>query len=192
MSNKTVSVTGLEETLTMLDELGKKGDSIARQASSKAATAIRQGFLIRMMSGSTGLSRRTILRYSYTQKATPKYESARVNFSGAGIPATEYRYKMKRTGSSPTRAQILVDWLGGQKLAAGFINPLGKNKAPLATRSQKTLANGKGYTYRKKLGTALAPSLATLYLALPERDVETEAGDVLNNELVKLLDDLLD
>jgi len=190
-NNRSVTVTGLDETIKMLDDLGKKGDQIARNASSRAATLMRQGYLVQAMTSATGLSRRTIMRYSYVKRATPKYESARINFSGSGIPATEYKYSLKRT-SVATRAQVLVEWLGGQKLAAGFINPLGKAKHPLMTRSQKTTRNGKSYTYRKPLQTALAPSLATLYLSLPEGEVDNEASEILSRELVTLLDELLD
>ena len=191
MSNsRTATLSGLEETLRMLDELGKKGDQIAREASSRAATLIRQTYLVQAMTSDTGLNRRTIMRYSYLKKATPKYDAARINFSGSGIPATEYKYSMKKL--APTRAQILVDWLGGQKLAAGFINPLGKAKHPLRTRSQKMLSNSKNYTYRKKTEPALAPSLAKLYLSLPEGEVENESTTILSSELVTLLDELLD
>lgn len=131
------------------------------------------------------------MRYSYVKKATAKFENARINFSGAGIPVREYRYSMRRI--TDTRAQILVAWVGGgTKVAAGFINPLGKSKMPLSSRSQKAARGGKVYTYRKrKMTEALGPSLATAYLALPENEVAAQASTVLSAELVALLDDLL-
>src|SRR5690554_1665017 len=108
-SGRTARLSGLDEVLNMLERLGQEGDKIAREASTKAATLIRQTYLVQALSNNTGLKRSIIMRYTYVKRATPKYQAARINFSGAGIPATEYRYSMKRV--APTRAQILVNWI---------------------------------------------------------------------------------
>ena len=188
----TVSLTGLDDILSLLDRLGKQGDDIAREAATKAATLLRQTYIVQAFSGETGLKRSTIMRYTYIKKATDKYPHARINFSGAGIPVTEFRYRYQRKGAQATRAKIIVDFVGGEKVAAGFINPLGKNKTPLSSASQRTTKNGKTYKYRNtKPEAALAPSLATAYQRLDAGQVEKESLTVLSDEIVALLDDLL-
>lgn len=190
MSNATVTVTGLAEVLSWLDELGREGDAVARNAASNAAQMLRDHYIVHALSGDTGLSSAIVRKYARVKKATPKYETARINFSGSGIPVREYRYRARPT-RHPTRAQILIDWVGGgEKVAAGFINPLGK-AVPLSARNQRAGRNGKVYTYRKgKLADAMAPSLASAYLALPESEVAEQASNALSAELVKLLDQI--
>lgn len=185
----SVQLSGLDAVLNQLDALGKEGDKIAREAATRAATLLRQNFLVGLISEQTGISRSVIMRYTYIKRATPKYEHARINFSGAGVEVGEYRYQIKKLDA--TRAQILVDWLGGMKVAAGFVNPSSKSKKPLRTRSQKTLKSGKGYTYETALGNALGPSLATAYLAIPSQAIDREAQKFLGEELINMLDDLL-
>ncbi|GEM_PF-2837750 len=186
--NTTVTTTGLTEIIRQLDELGRQGDTIARSAASAAARQLRDNYIVQALAGATGISTAIVRKAAAVKKATPKYEAARINFSGSGIPVREYNYRARRT-RHPTRAQILVDWIGGgEKVAAGFINPLGTG-VPLSTRNQRAGRNGKTYTYRKgKMTEALGPSLATAYLALPENEVATRAADALNRELVQLLD----
>lgn len=185
-----VTVTGLNDILNQLNNIGRDGDKVAREAATRAATLLRQNYLVSLIKEQTGLKRSVIMDFSYVKKATPKYAHARINFSGAGIPVLEYRYQTRRL--SDTRAQILVDWLGGMKVAAGFVNPKGKNKVPLSSRSQRTTKNGKTYIYRNtKPEDALAPSLATIYLDIPRQAIERESQDALSEELMALLDDLL-
>ena len=189
MSTQTVSLTGLKETLKQLDELGRQGDQIARDAATKAATLLRQTYLVQAISSGTGIKSKTIMRYSYIKKATAKYENARINFSGSGIPVTEYKYRLKRI--TDTRAKIMLEWLGGEKLAAGFINPKGKKRAPLSTVNRKTKGS-KTYTYRQgKMENALGPSLATIFLDMPQGMIKNEAQTLLSRELTTLLDELL-
>lgn len=184
-----VELSGLDAVLNQLHKLGKEGDKIAREAATRAATLVRQNFLVGLISEQTGISRSVIMRYTYIKRATPKYEHARINFSGAGIEVGEYRYQIKKLDA--TRARILVDWLGGMKIAAGFVNPSSKNKHPLRTRSHKTSRSGKGYSYETGLSKALGPSLATAYLAIPSQAIDREAQKFLGEELINMLDDLL-
>ena len=185
----SVKLTGLEDILIQLDRIGKEGDEIAREASTKAATLLRQNYLVSMIRGEVGISRNVIMRYTKLKKATAKYEHARINFSGAGVPVSEYNYRQQRV--SETRARIIIDWVGGEKVAAGFINPKGKKAAPLSSRNQRTTKNGKTYTYKNtRPEEALGLSIATLYQALPSGDIEKEAVKLMGNELIAMLDDI--
>lgn len=185
----SVTLTGLEDILIQLDRIGKEGDKIAREASTKAATLLRQNYLVSMIRGEAGISRNIFMRYTKLKKATAKYENARINFSGAGVPVSEYNYRQQRV--SETRARIIIDWVGGQKIAAGFINPKGKKAAPLSSRSQRTTKNGKTYVYKNtRPEEALGPSIATLYQALPGDGIEKEAVKLMGSELIAMLDDI--
>lgn len=79
---------------------------------------------------------------------------ARVVASSAGLPARAFRHSFELAGH-PTRARIVVAWLKGQKLAAGFINPRGAQKAPLRTRGKHAAPD--------QPKDALAPSAAALF-----------------------------
>ena len=150
---------------------------------------MRQGYLVQAMTSATGLGRRTIMRYSYVKRATPKYESACINFSGSGIPANRIQIQLKRTKGVANTSTNSVEWLR-PKASSRLHQPTGQSQAPAKTRSQKTAKN----TYRKKTEPALAPSLATkLYLiATRRRRLKTNPPQYLSSELVTLLDELLD
>lgn len=185
-----VSLTGIEEVVSMLDRLGREGDNLSNEAATRAATVLRQGYLVSLISGATGIKRSTLLRFMYAKKASKQHPYSRVNFSGAGIPVSEYKYQMRRI--SQTRAQILVNWFGGTKVAAGFINPSSSNKHPLSSRNQKTTKNGKTYTYRNgRLEHALGLSAATAYLAAPQDQINQKAQQTLSEEVIALLDEII-
>jgi hypothetical protein len=179
---------GFNELVKQLDGLGRQGDVLARKVASSAARWLRDSYVVQALSGSTGLSSAIVRKGAVVKAATVKYPSARINFSSSGILVREFNWRARRT-NHPTRAQILVDWIGGsEKVAAGFVNPRGAG-VPLSTRNQRAAKNGKVYTYRKgKMTEAMGPSLAAAYLALPESDVASEAVIALNNELSQALD----
>lgn len=192
MANNNVIVSGLDETINMLDSLGKGADALTRQASTEAANDLRDTWLISTVSGGTGISRGIIRKNARITHASAKWPGAKIYFSSAGIPVEEYNYSQKTAGINATRAQILVDWVtGGKKVAAGFINQYGKRKMPLSTRNEKrkggkTYSNGKG-----QMTAAMGPSLAAAYLDLPENEVQNQAQVRLNDRLTYLLDEAI-
>jgi hypothetical protein len=187
-----VIVSGLDETIKMLDSLGKGADALTRQASTEAANDLRDTWLISEVSGGTGIGRGVIRKNARITRASTKWPGAKIYFSSAGIPVEEYNYSQKAAGINATRSQILVDWVtGGQKVAAGFINQLGKRQTPLSTRNEKR-KGAKTYTYGKgKMTAAMGPSLATAYLDLPENEVQNQAQVRLNDRLTYLLDEAI-
>tara|TARA_R110002167_G_scaffold188319_1_gene389829 strand:- start:12886 stop:13458 length:573 start_codon:yes stop_codon:yes gene_type:complete len=184
----TATLTGLDSTLALLDQLGKRGDAIARQASTEAANDLRNNWMARQLSSHTGISRTIVQKHMAVKRANQKYLNARINFSGAGILVRDYSYTKRVVSTKDNRAQILVDWVGGQKVAAGFINPRGRSQVPLSTRNQKTTKTGKTYTYRRgQMVEAMGPSLASVYLALPEDAVQRQAQVRLAERVTTLL-----
>ena len=213
---RTVQTTGLNETLRQLDELGRQGDEIAREAANAAAKTIRADYIVRQLSRDTGVSQAVLLASSRVQKANRKYPYSRINFSSGGIPVNEYGYRLRPIDA--TRAQILIEWVGGrEKLAAGFINPKGSKQAALTTRNERVTNDrmsirqyrlpgekkrggkkatkqlyGKRYTYYNgRLGFARGPSMATMFKALPEGSLDNTASQQLAAEVVHLLDQYL-
>lgn len=197
MANNNVIVSGLDETISMLDSLGKGADALTRQASTEAANDLRDTWIISELSGKTGISRGVIRKNARIARASAKWPGAKIYFSSAGIPVEEYNYTRKTAGINATRSQILVDWVtGGKKVAAGFINQYGKRKMPLSTRNEKR-KGGKTYSYNKdeygqeQRSAAMGPSLATAYLDLPQNEVQNQAQVRLNDRLTYLLDEAI-
>lgn len=193
MATNYAGLSGMTDVLSLLDELGRKGDDIARKAATQAARTLRSSYLVSAMSRATGIRQAVVLRHMTINDASQKYDSARINFSGAGILVREYSHRHRVVGGQGTRAQIIVDWIGGTKVAAGFINARSQRKTALATRNSKTTKQGKTYTYRQgKMVDAMGPSLAALYQALPDSQVRNEAEQTLSVALGQLLDELID
>lgn len=190
----SATLTGLDATIDLLERLGKQGDKIAQQASTEAAQQLRDNWLISYVSRQTGISTGVVRRQASIKKASNKYPAARINFSGAGILVRDYKHSYRVTGGNGTRAQILVNWIGGsKKVAAGFINARGQRQAALATRNSKTTKGGKTYTYNKgKMVDALGPSLAAAYLAIPENTVQSQAQARMAERVTALLDAFID
>jgi hypothetical protein len=164
----------------MLDSLGKGADALTRQASTEAANDLRDTWLMSELSG-TGVGRGVIRKNARITRASAKWPGAKIYFSSAGISVDEYNYTRKSAGINATRSQVLVDWVtGGKKVAAGFINQLGKRQAPLSTRNVKN-----------KITDAMGPSLAAAYLDLPENEVQNQAQVRLNDRLTYLLDEAI-
>ncbi len=187
----TAAMEGVEETLRYLDDLGARGDVVARRASTQAAADLRSSWMVQTLSGETGISRSVVLRNMALKRANPRYPDARINFSGSGVLVRDYRYRSRVVDARHNRAQIVLDWVGGTKVAAGFINPRGRKKTPLSTRSSRTTSRGKTYTYnRGRLVDALGPSIASAFKALPEDQVQQQAQARLAERLTVLLGEL--
>lgn len=185
----SVKLTGLESALSLLERLGSDGDRIAQQAGTAAARDLRNTWLQQQLTGATGIPVTVVQKAMRVQPANNQYPDARINFSSSGILARQYIHRTRLIDARHNRAQIIVNWIGGTKVAAGFINPLGRRKQPLSTRNQKTTKNGKTYTYRNGvLADAMGPSIATAYQALPVSDVEQAAQQRLAERVLQLLD----
>lgn len=191
MSQKNAVLSGMQETINYIETLGAEGDRISRQAATEAAEQMRDSYIVRTVSGKTGIGSSVVRRNARLYRASKKYPGARIAFSSAGIPVSNYRYQSRVVDARHNRSQILVDWVtGGQKVAAGFINEQGKRKSPLSTRNQKRKGQ-KVYTYRKgQMTDAMGPSLAAAYLDLPENEVQRQAETRLAERVSYLLDSL--
>jgi hypothetical protein len=82
----------------------------------------------------TGINMRALQQRSRIRRASTRRAYAEVLASAEGIPVKEYRYRALST-AIPTRAKIMVDFIGGQKMAAGFINPRSQYKLPLRSKN---------------------------------------------------------
>lgn len=175
----TVTTTGIGETLSFLESLGKEGDRIAAQAATQTAQSLRANTIAKLISQRTGVPAAAVKEASTVRAAKASDPTASIVFSSSGIPVHMYRYRMKST-RAPTRAQILVNWVaGGEKLAAGFINPRGKRRAPLSTRY-------KGAGKPPKPRGALGPSIAAAYRTAQD-EILPEAQQQLENRVIALL-----
>lgn len=185
-----VALQGMPETRAWLDDLKRRGDVIARRASTEAADGLRTTWLVDQISGQTGISRQRVLGAMALKSANEKYPDARINFSGAGVLVVDYRHQSRIVDARHNRAQIIIDWIGGKKVAAGFINPRGSGRVPLSTRNVKA-GKGRVYVYRDGvIAAARGPSIATAYLALPSDQVEAQAEVRLSERLAFLLDEV--
>lgn len=199
MADSNVSLSGMDELIAYIESLGAEGDRIAREAATEAAAQMRDSYLVREVSGKTGVSAAIVRRNARVYRASKKYPGARIAFSSAGIPVENYSYQSRVVDARHNRSQILVDWVtGGQKVAAGFINEQGKRKTPLSTRNEKrkgqktyTYSEGKMADGKEKMTDAMGPSLAAAYLDLPESEVQRQAEVRLSERVAYLLDTII-
>lgn len=127
----------------------------------------------------TGIKMRTLQQRSRIRRASNRRAYTEVLASAEGIPVKEYRYRAQST-AIPTRAKIVADFIGGQKIAAGFINPLGKHKSPLRSKNHK----GK----LKRPESAIGFSLASAFSRLRQQEGRMEKIQV---RLAEIFEDKL-
>lgn len=167
-------------------------------ALNRAGRWIARVLLVEPISKATGI-RKTILadRISLRQASTG-LPVARIVPSSHGIPARCYRHRAEPVDSSGVRARILVDWIEGEKVAAGFINPASTRRLPLATRSvrernlkkpAKHNPHIKQYRYNYVVPQdAMGPSAAALFRAIDGPGLRTQAADKVVEEFSLGLD----
>lgn len=175
-----IDMKGLAETVEIFKALPKEAERARINGINRTATEVRREEIVLPMSRDTGIKRKILNDRIRIERAQRGKETARIVPSSAGIPVPEYRYRMQPT-AHPTRARILVDWPGGKKVAAGFINPLGKRQAPL-----------RSYNHKGKLSppeTALAPSAAALFKVVVTDEVRGRAADRLQINVDRALMD---
>lgn len=150
-----ITVRGLAEVLAVLEPMPRELGRAAINTLNKGATAARK-LIVDPAVQATGMRRVALNGQIPIQRATSMFLVSRVRPKSTGIPVPEYRWQHVATGKGPTRHRILVGWPGGEKVAAGFVNPFGAYQAPISTRR---------YAYRgdtKSMTVALAPSAAAL------------------------------
>lgn len=153
----SVRVIGIEQAQARLSAAGRKIEPVLRGALNTTATKARADRFVKPMAKSiSGKRLRSALK---VKRANSRRLESRVIPSNSGVSVLHYL----SWGADPidkTRARIWVRSPSGRKIAAGFINPSSLHKLPLATRSSKTTARGKTYTYKRGLIPAMGPSTA--------------------------------
>lgn len=134
--NIDIQSIGLEAAFNRLNISERTLASTRTNALNRAATRIRRQ-IVDEIRQPTGLKRKTVNAGIAIHRAGTQRDYALIIPESQGIPVSAYRYTFQPVGSAPTRARILVGWPGGQKIAAGFINPRGRQRAPLRTRSHR-------------------------------------------------------
>ncbi len=165
-----VRIVGAQEIIDLLGALPGETRKAARNSLNKGATQARRVIVDPAVSA-TGIKRAVLNARLTIAKAGINDLRSRVKADQHGIPVPAYRWEHKPTGKHPTRHRIMIGWPGGEKIAAGFVNPFGTYKAPLTTRR-------KGYD----LSIALAPSAATLRYALFQANEERSVSEYLQGE----------
>ncbi len=176
----SVEVRGVTELIEMLGALPGEVKRAARTSLNRQITQTRKEDLVTPGMAATGLKRAALNAALPLKKADSNKLRSEIKASSAGIPAPAYRYRHEPTGKGPTRHRIQVAWPGGEKVAAGFVNPKGQYQATLTTRR-------KGYA----LAVALAPSAATLRKDLYDSSNEQQTADQLGEKFNTLLSDII-
>lgn len=171
---------GLAEAIQAIGALKGEVARAARGSVGTTATATRRRLVVLAMA-ETGL-RRALLnsRTPIRRSNRPGDYRAQIRPSQKGIPVPDYRWTHQPTGH-PTRHRILIDWPGGKKVAAGFVNPFGQYQAPLTTRL-------KGHD----LAVALGPSAAALLSILFSDSDLGKAAQALQTDFLKRLETAVD
>lgn len=171
-----ITVKGLDEVLAILKPLPRELSRAAINTLNKGATAARK-LIVDPAVQATGMRRAALNGQIPIQRATSRFLVSRVRPKSSGIPVPEYKWQHVATGKGPTRHRILVGWPGGEKVAAGFVNPFGSYQAPISTRR---------YAYRGDTTTmtvALAPSAAALRKVLYRMPEEKTTQNFLMTEI---------
>lgn len=166
-------------------------------AINRAGRYAKRVLLVEPLSQATGV-RKVILNDRIALRlATTGSPAASIVPSSHGIPARCYRHRADPVGGSKVRARVLVDWIGGEKVAAGFINPSSTRRLPLATRSVRErklkkpgkLPHIKQYRYEYQAPQdALGPSAAALFRVAVTPELRNQLGDKLAEEFNLELD----
>lgn len=177
-----VHITGLTEALADLRATQDEIEKTSVRVVNTAASSIRRKLLVSAMSAKTGIDAKLLTNRIHIRRATAGRAEAIIAPSSAGIEVTHYDWHYTPVPGSLTRAQIKVKWITGIKTAAGFVNPHGKQKLPLRTRTD----GGKPY----KPQAALGPSAAAQFKVLVDSDVRQAAQDILRREFEKAIRNL--
>ena len=169
-----IKLVGYEQASARLQAIGRAVEPVVRGALNTTAGQARTQRYIKPM---RSLFRASVLGARLgnadlrgklaLKRANSKRLNARIIPSSAGVRVDDYRRWVFEI-ITPTRARIHVYGLGGRKLAAGFVNPSGRQQAPLSTRSRKVSAKGREYQNKRAIGAALGPSAAYWFRRLTD------------------------
>jgi len=153
-----------------LDGLSRGVLRAARNGMNRSITVGKRHTAAEIATG-TGLKKKQVRGALASKRAGSRNPAARLVASSRGLPATDYPVRVQRVGygKNATRGRIVLPWFGREKVAAGFINPLGKKGAPLRTRSHK----GKFTRPRPAVG----PSVAAAFTAMSKSRVTKVTRD---------------
>lgn len=155
MSRFSIRIRGGQ---AVADELGATLDQIDRakkSALTRITGQVKRKLTAQIVAG-TGLAEPEVKSRIRVYNPNNRFENARVIPSSAGVPANLYELTAIPGQKFVTRGRFSVPWFGGQKVGAGFVNVMGKQRTPLRTRSSK----GK-YVYSTGRPTlAMGPSIA--------------------------------
>lgn len=169
-----VTMAGTELARARLAEIGREVEPDLRLALNGTARWGRKELyvpdLLRFFGSRRFLNKAMVIKLAGTRRL-----NARIIPSSSGVVVKERKGWRWAGAQAPTRAQIFVPDIGGMKLAAGFVNPHGKRKAPLATYSSKARVLKKPsrvsatryrYTWGGRAYDALGPSVAYYFKRL--------------------------
>ncbi|MDU4255578.1 hypothetical protein [Pseudomonas sp.] len=164
-----VQMVGVEQARRRLAEIGRSVEPDLRGGLNSAVRRGRKELylpdLLRLFPSSRMLNRAMALKLAGTRRL-----NARIIPSSSGVRVRDRKGWQRGMGttSGPTRSQIYVPDLTGRKLAAGFVNPEGRQKSPLATHSRRGGGSGRSYRYgRSEVPVdALGPSVAYYFRRL--------------------------
>lgn len=171
-----IRIDGLDALGGQLQQLPKAVLRGSVNSMNRTGTASRK-YVVDQLSAHTGIKKKLLRQRFYRKNASLQKPTSAIAPSSAGVPVAEYRYSMQRVGygKNKTRARIRVSWPGGSKIAAGFINPFGKQQRALSTRASKAQAGIPR--------SALGPSVAAAWKAMPKGGVESVTTDALVKNL---------
>jgi hypothetical protein len=155
------SAMELAETLAATEKDIKRA---RKNALRRTATAVRRT-VAADIAGATGLNSRLVRSKIVIYNPGGRYDDARIVPSSSGLPATSYPHRIVPIPGNPTRAHVFVRWFGGEKLAAGFANPLGAKQMARSTRN--------------KTGEAMGPSVAAAMRLVVTEPLLADAREIL-------------
>lgn len=194
--------SGLQEGQNLLGIDPRKFARMEINAINRAGRRIKRVLIVEPLNAATHVRKQVLNERIRLRTATNNTPMATIVPSSRGIQARLYKHRAAAGGGS--RSRILVAWVHGEKVAAGFINPSGTRRMPLATRSERErkVKSAKRArlapdvkSYRYEWGpvprNALGPSAAAMFAEHVTEDVRSQAADILAEEFNAELDKVL-
>lgn len=194
--------SGLQDGQNLLGIDPRKFARMEINAINRAGRRIKRVLIVEPLNAATHVRKQVLNERIRLRTATNKTPMATIVPSSRGIQARLYKHRAG-TGSG-SRARILVAWVKGEKVAAGFINPRSSRRMPLATRSERerkvksakrSRLSPDVKSYRYEWGpvprNALGPSAAAMFAEHVSADVRSQAADILAEEFNAELDKVL-
>ena len=198
--NFDVAIEGAEGGAESLGIDPKLYERMQINAVNRTGRWVKRVLLVEPLSKATGIKTKILNDRIQLRNATKATPAASIVPSSRGIAARSFRHRAAPVQGSKVRARVMVDWLEGEKVAAGFINPLSTRKLPLATRSVRERKVKKGarnphikqyrYNYQTPKN-AQGPSAAAMFKVAVTQAMRDQAADKLAEEFNVELDKVL-